>query len=51
MSSGIGAESEQMDQTGQGATYPRLVQVKQQYDPTNLFRLNQNIKPDTTARA
>ncbi len=28
-----------------GASYPRLVEVKNQYDPTNLFRHNQNIKP------
>ena len=25
--------------------YDRLVQIKRKYDPTNLFRLNQNIKP------
>jgi Berberine and berberine like len=25
--------------------YDRLVQIKGKYDPTNHFRLNQNIKP------
>ncbi len=30
-----------------GATWDRLVQVKTTYDPTNLFRLNQNIPPST----
>lgn len=28
-----------------GANYPRLVELKQKYDPMNFFRLNQNIKP------
>lgn len=28
-----------------GANYSRLVELKKKYDPTNLFRMNQNIKP------
>ncbi len=28
-----------------GATYNRLVEIKKKYDPTNFFRMNQNIKP------
>lgn len=31
------------------ATYARLVALKNQYDPTNLFGLNQNIKPTVPA--
>ena len=27
--------------------YPRLVELKDKYDPTNLFRLNSNIKPSS----
>jgi FAD/FMN-containing dehydrogenase len=28
-----------------GSTWERLAQVNARYDPTNLFRLNQNIQP------
>jgi FAD/FMN-containing dehydrogenase len=34
-----------------GATWDRLVEIKRRYDPTNLFRLNQNIPPDSRAAA
>jgi FAD/FMN-containing dehydrogenase len=30
-----------------GATWDRLVEIKRRYDPTNLFRRNQNIPPKT----
>jgi FAD/FMN-containing dehydrogenase len=28
-----------------GSNYDRLVKIKRQYDPDNLFRVNQNIAP------
>jgi FAD/FMN-containing dehydrogenase len=31
-----------------GSTFERLADIKGRYDPTNLFRLNQNIPPRPT---
>ena len=31
--------------TAYGANYDRLVRIKREYDPDNIFRMNQNIKP------
>jgi FAD/FMN-containing dehydrogenase len=32
-----------------GPNYDRLAQVKAKYDPTNLFRMNQNVAPAAKA--
>ncbi|HLI94106.1 MAG TPA: FAD-binding oxidoreductase [Puia sp.] len=34
-----------------GSNYDRLAQIKRKYDPTNLFRVNQNILPATETAA
>jgi FAD/FMN-containing dehydrogenase len=38
-------EGEERVRAAYGANYERLVELKNRYDPTNLFRVNQNIAP------
>ena len=42
----LGETSEELVKAAYGPNYARLVQIKKKYDPTNVLRLNQNIKPD-----
>jgi FAD/FMN-containing dehydrogenase len=42
---GFYEEGEELLRAAYGDNYERLVVIKNKYDPTNLFRLNQNIKP------
>ena len=42
----LGETSEELVRTAYGQNYARLVEIKKKYDPKNVLRLNQNIKPD-----
>jgi FAD/FMN-containing dehydrogenase len=46
---GFGEEKEAMLRDAYGANYDRLQMLKTQYDPGNLFRMNLNIGPATSA--
>jgi FAD/FMN-containing dehydrogenase len=48
--SALDVESEEVIHTAFGSNLPRLVSIKQKYDPANFFRVNQNIRPEV-ARA
>jgi FAD/FMN-containing dehydrogenase len=41
----LGDEGEERVRAAYGAKYERLVALKNKYDPTNFFRMNQNIRP------
>jgi len=47
----LGDTSDQLVRSGYGPNYARLVQIKKKYDPNNVLRLNQNIKPDSGPNA
>ena len=43
----LGDTSDQLVRAAYGANYRRLAETKKKYDPNNVLRLNQNIKPES----
>jgi len=41
----MSADDAERVRSNYGSHYERLVAIKTRYDPTNLFRVNHNIKP------
>jgi Berberine and berberine like len=44
----LGDTSDQLVRSGYGPNYARLVEIKKKYNPKNVLRLNQSIKPDSS---
>ena len=44
----LGDTSDQLVRAAYGPNYDRLVEIKKKYDPNNVLRLNQNLKPDSS---
>jgi len=45
----LGDTSDELVRSGYGPNYARLLEIKKRYDPNNVLRLNQNIKPDSAS--
>jgi FAD/FMN-containing dehydrogenase len=45
----LGDTSDQLVRSAYGTNYARLVEIKKKYDPHNILRLNQNIKPESAS--
>jgi FAD/FMN-containing dehydrogenase len=47
----VADEGDAVARAAYGSNYDRLAALKSKYDPTNLFRMNHNIKPSQSPAA
>ncbi|HKF45852.1 MAG TPA: FAD-binding oxidoreductase [Terracidiphilus sp.] len=47
----LGDTSDQLVRLAYGGNYARLAEIKKKYDPKNVLRLNQNIKPESSSNS